>query len=567
MALFGLSLIITAVILSSQWYFELPLPANIDRFPVTGITLFKVAFILEGMVLLFLAAAGWQYQRMAVSDRLADHTRLQADSSSTIIWGILAITGLAIILRSSGLSQSFWIDEVVTLQYTTYGFLEQLTVFVSPNNHLLNTLLIKLSIALFGENEWSVRLPAVLFGVGTIPVLFWLIRRSMGAWPALAVTLLLAVSYHHIFFSQNARGYAAHLFLSLLATGLFLKGLRQDKLWVWVLYITVMFLNFVALMNSIFVFIAHAIVSFIVLYQLRGQGINIWHVTRRLFFIFLIMGLLVFHFYAITIPQISVVLTELYGRQATGFSPFTIEFLQELVRGISSGFGSGVAIAALPFLLVATVGFIGSLKKDFLLTMMLLLPGVITAIYLVAKGLTVSPRFFLFELFLALICAVYGIINTVDWLGNKLQLKTTTISRSSIAIIILLAGLSAASLNYYYKTPKQAYYEAVEYIEQEKISTTKVIIVFTAEAGIAYYHEKYLSDGADDNYIYVRDIDLFNTELSKAANNPTYIVTTFHRALSMQLPDILNELTEHWQRVKVFPATVGDGNIAIWVRK
>ena len=378
----GVLLITGAIAMASKWYFELPLPANISRFPVTGISLFKTALILEGLVLIFLAVAGWKYQRISATNRLPESMPSQEVQPSTVAWGILAITALAVVLRSLGLSQSLWIDEVSTLEYATSGFLEQLTVFVSPNNHLLNTLFIKLSTAVFGESEWSVRLPAVIFGVATVPVLYWLTRRSLGAWPAMAVTLLLAVSYHHVFFSQNARGYAAHLFLSLLATGLFLRGLRQDRLRNWIPYIIVMFLNFVALINSIFVFAAHAIVGGIVLFHLKKQEVTFWPAARRLFFVFLILGLLVFHFYAITLPQISVILAELYANESTGFSPFSIEFVQELVRGISAGFGGGAAIAALPFLLVAVAGFVSFIKRDVWLALLLLLPGVLTATYL-----------------------------------------------------------------------------------------------------------------------------------------------------------------------------------------
>jgi len=576
-ALLGLLFIIISIVLPSSWYFELPLPANIDRFPVTGITLFKTAFFLEGLVLALLSIVAWKYQRIPVTNRLKFNEYSQDDHSSTLIWGIFAIIGLALLSRTLGISQDFWLDEVATLEYTRSSLLDQLTLFVSPNNHVLNTLLIKLSIDLFGESEWSVRLPAVIFGIMTVPVLYWVAQRSFGKWLALAVSLLLAVSYHHIFFSQNARGYSAYLFLSLLGTGLFLRGLKDDKLWVWTLYITVMVLNFVALMNSVFVFLTHVTVGSIALFVLRSQGKNYWPTTRRLFFVFLALGLSVFHFYAISIPQIYVVLSEIYTGQAAGFSPFSIEFLQELVRGISAGFGTGanltalpmvlVAMATLPFFLAGMAGFISFLKKDLLLTLLLLLPGIITGLYLVVKGLAVSPRFFLFELFFVLICAVRSIIVTVDWLCIKLKLTQSVFSRVCVSVVLLLAALSVMSLNRYYKIPKQSYSAAVEYIEQMKTEKSMVIVIYTAELGIAYYHAKKLNNGNTDEYAYVRTINKFNTALDKAGDKPTYIVTTFHRALGIDLPKIKNELEEHWHEVKVFPATIGDGDIVIWMRK
>ena len=96
---------------------------------------------------------------------------------------------------------------------------ELLRKFSSPNQHLMNSLLERVSVALFGEHDWSVRLPAVTFGILTVPAMYWLARPVMKGWQSLAVALLTAVSYHHIWFSQNARGYSGFLFFSVLSVG------------------------------------------------------------------------------------------------------------------------------------------------------------------------------------------------------------------------------------------------------------------------------------------------------------------------------------------------------------
>jgi hypothetical protein len=43
----------------------------------------------------------------------------------------------------------------------------------------------------------------------------------------------LEVSYHHVWFSQNARGYTGLLFFGLLATWLLVRALRQPTARVW----------------------------------------------------------------------------------------------------------------------------------------------------------------------------------------------------------------------------------------------------------------------------------------------------------------------------------------------
>src|SRR5438034_884751 len=74
------------------------------------------------------------------------------------------------------------------------------------------------SIAALGDQAWSLRLPATLFGVVTIPALYFLAREFAGRTEALFGCLLLTVSYHHVWFSQNARGYTLLAFLAVLST-------------------------------------------------------------------------------------------------------------------------------------------------------------------------------------------------------------------------------------------------------------------------------------------------------------------------------------------------------------
>jgi mannosyltransferase len=563
----GLLFVIVSLVTPSNWYFELPLSPEVGVFPITGIMLFKTALFIEGVLLLAIGVAGWRYQQITAEDRLQNDTSVNIHPSLACIFAISGITVLAGGLRSLGLSQSLWLDEIVTINYTALSLREQLTVFLSPNNHLLNTLLIKCSLALFGESEWSVRLPAVIFGTATVPALYWLTRRSLGDWSALAASLLLAVSYHHIFFSQNARGYSAYIFFSLLATGLFIRGIRQDKWGVWLCYITAMLLSFTALMNSVFVLISHIAAAIVTLYLAERRGVNIWPSVRRLSLVFSLLGLLVFHLYAILIPQIYVVLGALYAEAGTGFSPFTLEFILELIGGVSAGFAGGALIAAIPFLFVAISGFVSFYKKDFLLTLLLLFPAIFTALYLIARDLTVSPRFFLFELILAMICAVCGAIALGNWLSEKMVSKRVGPAFVSVTMVLLLAVLSLASLKNYYTTPKQSFREAVEYIEHRKTDATSVIVLFTAEAGIAYYDARSSGDRDENLYFYIRDSDSFRDKLIELEGHSIYLISTFPRGFSISRPELSAELNSHWRPEKIFPATIGDGQIYVWVRK
>ena len=66
-----------------------------------------------------------------------------------------------------------------------------LTVFPSNNDHKFYSLLAHLSVGLFGEAPWSLRLPSVLFAVATIPMLYVFGKQSTGRLEALLAAALL----------------------------------------------------------------------------------------------------------------------------------------------------------------------------------------------------------------------------------------------------------------------------------------------------------------------------------------------------------------------------------------
>ena len=144
------------------------------------------------------------------------------------------ITLLGAGLRIFRLDTDLWIDEIGSFQYAmsvTVG--ELFRTFSSPNQHLMNSLLERLSVAALGEHDWTVRLPAALFGIATVPALYWLARPIMRGWQSLAVAFLTTVSYHHIWFSQNARGYSGYLLFSVLSTAaLYRLALTGQCRWV-----------------------------------------------------------------------------------------------------------------------------------------------------------------------------------------------------------------------------------------------------------------------------------------------------------------------------------------------
>jgi len=87
------------------------------------------------------------------------------------------------------------------------------------------------SAAVFGLNEFSLRLPSALFGVGAILMAFVLARTVLGLRVAVLTALLMTCSVWEIEMSRYARFYTAFQFMYLTALWCFYRGFLLDGAW------------------------------------------------------------------------------------------------------------------------------------------------------------------------------------------------------------------------------------------------------------------------------------------------------------------------------------------------
>ncbi|MGB0176947.1 MAG: ArnT family glycosyltransferase, partial [Owenweeksia sp.] len=90
-----------------------------------------------------------------------------------------------------------------------------------PNNHILNTLLIKLSTFLFGVSEFTLRLPNLLFHLLYLIFSMWWLKGFKDKWVLIIGFILLNVNVYLLDFFSLARGYgmgAALCFISIYHT-------------------------------------------------------------------------------------------------------------------------------------------------------------------------------------------------------------------------------------------------------------------------------------------------------------------------------------------------------------
>lgn len=569
----ALGVALTAALMPSAWYDALPRQAELPPPPISGVTVLRLVLAMEAAMLLLVVAFDWRFVRMAATSRLAGHAaRVEPGdlTARTGAIGLTVITLLALLLRLYHLDRDLWLDEISPIvDYASMSVSQIVGSYLRSNNHLLNTLLLKAMIALFGEHEWSVRLPAVAFGVAGVPALYWCARLALSRRASLGAALLLAVSYHHLFFSQNARGYTAYLCLALFSTRLLVNGLRDDRVRDWLLYVMATVLGFAALLNTAFVLAAQGLVALAVVWRVHRAGGAAMPLLRRVVVVFAIAGLLSAELYAVALPEVYVVISNVYKTQSTGFVFFSWEFAREVLRGVSAGFGSGhlgagALLAAVPFLLVAAAGALAVLKRAWVLAIGLALPGLLTLAFLLVRGLTISPRFFLLWLPLAVLTAVVAIDAGAGWIWRSRPKRAALVGAATVA---LLATLSAASLARYYAIPKQPYRAALAYVERERNPDDLVVVVYLAELGMRYYGARAAAP-LEQRYRFVRTVPALDSALAERGTGPAaarvWLIVTFERALQMDLPELNARVRSGWMLQHAFDGTVGDGGISVW---
>lgn len=560
----AMALVLTAVSMPTGWYDAIPHRPGMPPIPVSGVTLLRALLLVEATVLAAVAIVGWRAQRLPVASRYGgpvDWDEASDIGVGTAKWMVVAVTVLGLGLRVLHAGADLWLDEIAPIM--DYGQMpvgQIVGSYLRSNNHLLNTLLVKLAVATFGEHEWAVRLPAMLFGAASVPALYWCARLALSRRASLAAALLLAVSYHHVFFSQNARGYTAYLLFALLATRLLLDGLREDRPAVWGAYVGAVTLGFASLLNTGFVLAAHTLVGLGALWAVWRRGDRAGPLARRLAFVFSAAALASLQLYVVALPAVYVVITQVYTGEGTGFAPFSLEFAREIARGISAGFGPGVVIAAVPFMLAGLAGFVVLVRRCWSFALALALPGALTALFLLARGLTFSPRFFLLWLVLAIVTAVVAL----EALAHSVFRASPPRARTAATVaVLLLAGLSVVSLQRYYAVPKQPYRTALTAVERLRAPEDLVVVVYTAEKGIRYYGER-LAAPLATQYRFVRSVPALDSVLAGRGNGRVFLLVTFERALRVDEPELHARMMTGWKPRVRFEGTVGDGGIAVW---
>jgi mannosyltransferase len=157
---------------------------------------------------------------------------------------------------------SYYIDEF----HTAAGierFFSTSHPWFHPNSRALFYLVTKASLMTLGESAFAWRFSPFLFGVFTIPLAYFPIRRLFDKYVAFIAVAILAVSPWHIYMSQMARWYTLSLLVAFFAITSFYKFLDSgSKLH----FITYLLLTYVATtLHETGFFVPMIVVAYLVL--------------------------------------------------------------------------------------------------------------------------------------------------------------------------------------------------------------------------------------------------------------------------------------------------------------
>jgi len=560
-----------------------------------GATLFRALLATHGAALI-VAGIIWM-RRSPVASQGPPAYPVKTSRTSRSAWHILAgLCLLALVLRLWRLDTDLWHDEVLTLvDFVRMPLGEIVTRFPAQNQHMFFSVLARFSLDLFGESAWALRAPSVIFGVGSVWALFLLGRRLLGEREALMACALMTVSYHHVWFSQNARGYMGLLCFTLLATWLWLEALSRDEWRWWLGYAVAVALGAWLHLTMAFVAAAHVLLSLTVLVKPAGQKFVVppsggwfgdsqkfvvppsggwfgdsqrppeggttnkrflesYRVNWRPIVAWLLCASLTLQLHALALPEFLQSGLHEVSLPSEWTNPLWV--IAESLRSLRIGF-SGIAVVLCGGAMVG-VGWLSLLRRDWRAGLALVLPALLAGGFMLSLGHNLWPRFFFFSMGFALLIVARGAMalpRLLLALPNSLKgdARERLATLAGVALVYLIIGASAATLQRNYRLPKQDFTGARDYVERHRQPGDAVVAVGLAGMDYGRYFAPHWSVAESQSEL----------EAIRQAHAKVWLVYTLPVEVKAYRPDIWQVIEKEFEVVKIFPGTLGGGEVYV----
>jgi len=529
-----------------------------------GPALFRVMLAVHGLALVLVGVwlrSGGSLEPAARSAGRGNSDSASGPSQSIPKWVYLALvilTVLALALRLWHLNTDLWFDEVLTLlDFVRPPLGEVITSFPSKNQHLLFSILAQASVGAFGESAWAIRLPSVFLGVGSVWALFFLGRRVIGWRGALLACTLMTLSYHHIWFSQNARGYMGLMFFTTLATWLWLEAWGRGMGW-WVAYAVVAALGAWIHMTMVFVVAAHGLLYLIWLLRpalfdsLNHHPTLVGRQRWQPILAWLLCGSLTLQVYALALPEFLRTGIHEVSEPSEWVSLWWV--VTESLRSLRLGFSGAVVLLAGGTLVC--VGLWGIFRRDRMAIFSMILPPVFAGVTTLIWSHNFWPRLFFFAMGFGLLIVMRGALTLPRLLGAALpavKLQERWLAAAGVVIAILMITASSLTIPRCYALPKQDFTGARDFVERNRHRQDAVVAV--GLAGVAYgrYFATQWASAQTQAEL----------DAARQGHADTWLVYTIPIQVKSYRPEIWQVIQKDFEIVKVFPGTLGGGEVFV----
>lgn len=384
---------------------------------------------------------------------------------------LLLIMALGGGLRFFRIGHSLRIDEAETWVYSQ----RPLGHLVGVSHHPHPYVLARLGRELLGDGELQLRLPFVLYGMLSLPVLFLLGKRLFGEDEGLIASLLLAGSLMHVRYSQEARHYPLFVAYSLCMLYFLLMAVdaprerRKTRMMCGALFVSASALNILTLRFALYPLALCLIVACFV--QMKRSD------ARLKQFVVPVLagaGLLAAAFHLSYSSSDGIL--EFFRREFSGQLTLRQSYLDwhlrprgSILADFAEEFGGSRAAAwVFPALCAAAPLVHGKkyLRGFSIIGAWIGLP--LTSLFIFKSRMHFELRYFIFLLPVYLLWVASGITAIVDSLSSRLRNPHPFVRP---VLLVLGAGiilsLSGSGLFEYYRLPKSRLREALARINDE----------------------------------------------------------------------------------------------------
>lgn len=485
-----------------------------------------------------------------------DAARPEASASPTSWAPLLVLLAIAAVLRLHRLGSQLWLDEMSALGGSMRRPLAAIaTEWPGASSHVLYELLARLSLVAFGEGPVSIRLPAMLFGVLGVGAFYVLATRLCERRHAIALGSIFALSYHHIFFSQNARGYTTLIFFFLLASAMLLEFRRAGRMSVGGAAAYGLTLALAAYANLFGAFIAmgHVLVVAAAALWPRWTAGGVRLPLRR--FALAVTGAAA----ATVVLYLPFLGSLIRYAEANVANPaegprLGWGLVQEVVEGLSAALFGPVGV-----MLAVGVGLLGLarlFRRHPFGVALLIAPLLLQLFAMVAAGIGIHPRYLAVALPVAILIGGYGAVSAIE-LAVRAVTKTPALRRRLAAGgLAVMVAASAVPLVGYYAYPKQDYLGAMALVDS---------LATPADTRVGVHLAGHVIEGfyGADYQVADRLEELLAIE---AGARRVWAVTTLERLMYVEDAALFDHLRANYRLVRVLPGTVGDGAMRIYER-